>query len=160
VRVAREAVGNDVDIGLDYHGRELSPAVAIQLAREIEQYNPLFLEEPALSDLVAPHHACSPVSLLANVHIDTVIPSFLIQECYVDLSSDFVRRVFIDPPPIENGSIAIPQKAGLGIDFEVAPGMDSFDSPVSGSTMSDDGVAAAEGVETDMKGSEGRGRPS
>ena len=183
VRVAREAVGEGVDIGLDYHGRELSPSVAIQLAKEIEQYNPLFLEEPALSEnpdslaeikaktsipiaageriisrdrlrellekravhifqpepaanggiyetvkwaamaelyqvLLAPHHACSPVSLMANIHIDTVAPNFLIQECHVDLASDFIKRVFIEPPVIEGGSIAIPEKPGLGIDFD------------------------------------------
>ena len=183
VRVAREAVGDSVDIGLDYHGRELSPSVAIQLAKRIEEYNPLFLEEPALSEtpdslaeikskttipiaagervigrdrlreilekraihifqpepaanggiyetvkwaamaelyhiLIAPHHACSPVSLMANIQIDAVIPNFLIQECHVDLDSEFIRNVFVDPPTIVDGSIEIPDKPGLGIDFD------------------------------------------
>ena len=183
VRAAREAVGDDVDIGLDYHGRELSPTVAIQLAKQLEEFDPFFLEEPALSEtpdslaeikskttipiaageriisrdrlreilekraihifqpepaanggiyetvkwaamaelyhiLVAPHHACSPVSLMANIQIDSVIPNFLIQECHVELDSELIRRVFIDPPVVVDGSIEVPDKPGLGIDFD------------------------------------------
>lgn len=50
VRSVREAVGEEVDIGLDYHGRSFSVVDAIRLAREIEPYHPMFLEEPALTE--------------------------------------------------------------------------------------------------------------
>ncbi len=50
VRRVRETVGDDVEICLDYHGRSISPAEAIRLAREIEPYHPFFLEEPALTE--------------------------------------------------------------------------------------------------------------
>ena len=50
VRTVREAVGDDIEICLDYHGRSFSPAEAIRLAKEIEQYHPFFLEEPALTE--------------------------------------------------------------------------------------------------------------
>src|SRR5262245_14234391 len=43
VRSVREAVGDDVDLCLDYHGRSFSPAEAVQLAHAIECYKPLFL---------------------------------------------------------------------------------------------------------------------
>jgi len=45
VAALREAVGDGVDIALDFH-RRLSPAQSIVLLKEIEQYKPLFAEEP------------------------------------------------------------------------------------------------------------------
>jgi galactonate dehydratase len=47
----RDAVGNDVDIAFDGHGR-LSPVQAIRIAREIEPYRPFFFEEPCLPENV------------------------------------------------------------------------------------------------------------
>ncbi len=49
VEAVREAVGADVEIAIDVHGR-LSPAMSIQLARAIEKYDIWFLEEPALPE--------------------------------------------------------------------------------------------------------------
>jgi galactonate dehydratase len=43
----REAVGPEVDIAVDFHG-ECSPAMSIRLARALEPYYPLFIEEPVL----------------------------------------------------------------------------------------------------------------
>ncbi|HEY8408297.1 MAG TPA: galactonate dehydratase [Gaiellaceae bacterium] len=45
----RGAVGDDVEIAFDAHGR-FSPAMAIKLARVLEPYNVWFLEEPALPE--------------------------------------------------------------------------------------------------------------
>ena len=45
----RDAVGPDVEIGWDAHGR-FTPAMAIKLARALEPYNIWFLEEPALPE--------------------------------------------------------------------------------------------------------------
>jgi galactonate dehydratase len=45
----RGAVGDDVEIGWDAHGR-FSPAMSIKLARALEPYNIWFLEEPALPE--------------------------------------------------------------------------------------------------------------
>ena len=50
VRSVREAVGDEIDICIDYHGRSFSPAEAIAFARAVEPYRPFFLEEPALSE--------------------------------------------------------------------------------------------------------------
>jgi galactonate dehydratase len=43
----REAVGEEVDVGIDFHGR-VSPALAIRLAGALEPYQPMFIEEPVL----------------------------------------------------------------------------------------------------------------
>ena len=47
----REAVGKTVDIGIDFHGR-VSPAMAVRLAKALEPYEPMFIEEPVLPDNV------------------------------------------------------------------------------------------------------------
>lgn len=46
VRVMREMLGPDVDIGCDIHARFFEVSRAIRLARAIEPYNPMWLEEP------------------------------------------------------------------------------------------------------------------
>ncbi|MBN1876130.1 MAG: galactonate dehydratase [Anaerolineae bacterium] len=47
----REAVGQTVDIGIDFHGR-VSPAMAVRLAQALEPYSPMFIEEPVLPENV------------------------------------------------------------------------------------------------------------
>jgi galactonate dehydratase len=41
----RRAVGNEIDIGIDFHG-ETSPATAKLLIKALEPYQPMFVEEP------------------------------------------------------------------------------------------------------------------
>jgi galactonate dehydratase len=60
----REAVGPAVDVGIDFHGR-VSPAMAVRLAKELEPYYPLFIEEPVLPENV---------DALATVARSTTIP--------------------------------------------------------------------------------------
>jgi galactonate dehydratase len=45
----REAVGNDVNIGIDFHGR-VHRGMAKTLVRELEPFRPMFVEEPVLSE--------------------------------------------------------------------------------------------------------------
>ncbi|EMA11248.1 galactonate dehydratase [Haloarcula marismortui] len=45
----REAVGEDVDIGVDFHGR-VSKSMAKRLAAALEPYDPMFIEEPVLPE--------------------------------------------------------------------------------------------------------------
>jgi galactonate dehydratase len=49
VAEVREAVGPDVDIAVDFHGRA-SKAMAKRLVRAIEPYEPMFVEEPVLPE--------------------------------------------------------------------------------------------------------------
>jgi len=49
VQSLREAVGMTVDVGIDFHGR-LHKAMAKVLARELEQFHPMFIEEPVLPE--------------------------------------------------------------------------------------------------------------
>jgi galactonate dehydratase len=45
----REAVGNNVQIGIDFHGR-VHKGMAKQLFKALEPFNPMFIEEPVLSE--------------------------------------------------------------------------------------------------------------
>jgi galactonate dehydratase len=62
----RDAVGPDVDVGVDFHGRVTKP-MAKRLAAELEAHDPYFIEEPvlpehndALPDLAA--HTSTPIA--------------------------------------------------------------------------------------------------
>jgi galactonate dehydratase len=50
LRAVREAVGDEIDILLDFHGR-VTPQMAIQFAKAFEPYYPLFIEEPVQSEV-------------------------------------------------------------------------------------------------------------
>lgn len=55
VRAVREAVGDEVDLLIEYHGR-FFPEAAIRAGRELDRYRPRFMEEPVkpeLSDALA-----------------------------------------------------------------------------------------------------------
>ncbi|MBR0144020.1 MAG: galactonate dehydratase [Clostridia bacterium] len=43
----REIIGPECDLGIDFHG-EVSPAMAMILIKAVEEYQPLFIEEPVL----------------------------------------------------------------------------------------------------------------
>ena len=49
VAAVREAVGAKVDIGIDFHGRAHKPMAKV-LAKQLEQFRPMFLEEPVLPE--------------------------------------------------------------------------------------------------------------
>lgn len=46
MKAAREAVGDDVDIGLDAHAQVFEPFKALEMCYALQPYHPLFLEEP------------------------------------------------------------------------------------------------------------------
>ena len=100
VRSVREAVGPDVDICLDYHGRSFSVTEACRLAREIEPYHIFFLEEPALTE--------NPDSLV-EAKSKTTIPIAGGERC---ISRDRLRDILekralhiLQPEPLVNGGI-------------------------------------------------------
>lgn len=51
VAAVRQAVGSAVQFGVDFHGR-VSPAMAVRLAKVLEPYEPMFIEEPVLPENV------------------------------------------------------------------------------------------------------------
>jgi galactonate dehydratase len=49
VAALRDAVGYSVDVGIDFHGRLHKPMAKV-LAKELEAYHPMFIEEPVLPE--------------------------------------------------------------------------------------------------------------
>jgi galactonate dehydratase len=49
VGAVREAVGSSVDLLIECHGR-FGPTAALEISRELEQFKPMFLEEPCVPD--------------------------------------------------------------------------------------------------------------
>ena len=60
----REAVGQDADIGIDFHGA-ISPATAKLLIKELEPHQPMFVEEPV---------QCQNVDVMAEIARGTHLP--------------------------------------------------------------------------------------
>jgi galactonate dehydratase len=69
---------------------------------------------------VAPHNAQSPLSTLANVHLDATLPNILIQECFDDFLVPWARQILHGCPVIEDGYLVVPDRPGLGIDVDEA----------------------------------------
>jgi galactonate dehydratase len=64
----RSAFGNEIEFGLDFHGRVSAPMAKV-LLRELEPYRPLFVEEPVLAENAEhyPHlAACTSIPLAAG----------------------------------------------------------------------------------------------
>ena len=67
LRITREAMGDDVDLLLDAHGR-LSPQMAIQYARAFEPFGIFFFEEPSQAENPA---AMAPIARATTIPIAT-----------------------------------------------------------------------------------------
>jgi galactonate dehydratase len=64
VKAVRDALGPDVDIGVDIHAKFFEVSRAARMAREIEPYNPMWLEEP-----IRPENADAMAKLSDRVNI-------------------------------------------------------------------------------------------
>jgi len=64
---------------------------------------------------IAPHCAIGPVALAAALHVDAVVPNFLIQE-QIDASlGDGLLR---EPWQVRDGHIDLPTRPGLGFEID------------------------------------------
>ena len=73
VAAVREAVGPDVDLLIECHGR-FDPKTGIQIGKVLEPYNPMFIEEPCPPDsleALAEVHKKSPVPVAAGERLYT-----------------------------------------------------------------------------------------
>lgn len=181
VKAVREAVGPNIEIGIDIRTR-IDLWSAYRVAQRLEPYNIAWLEEPVFFDnieaitafarsvnvpvstgeqlfnrwefrplleqnaikiiqpdichaggiselrkiasaaethyvSVAPHNSNGPISTVASLHLDTVIPNCFMQEIFVN----FVPRysdVLTNPIPIADGFATVPNGPGWGTDID------------------------------------------
>lgn len=88
VAALREAVGMTVEVGIDFHGRLHKPMAKV-LAKELEQYHPMFIEEPVLPEN---NEALKEIAQLTSIPIATGERMFsrwhfkeLLAEGYIDI---------------------------------------------------------------------------
>lgn len=88
ISAVRDTVGPDVGIGIDFHGRVHKPMAKI-LAKELEAFRPMFIEEPVLPEN---NEALREISQHVSIPIATGERMFsrwqfksLLQEGYVDI---------------------------------------------------------------------------
>ncbi len=78
----REAVGPDIDIMIDFHGRPASTACALDYIKELVPYSPMFCEEPVQPGdteslkFVTEHAGCAIAGGERLVGFDSFIPVF------------------------------------------------------------------------------------
>jgi galactonate dehydratase len=182
VRAVREAVGPDVDLLIEGHGR-FTAGQALTVANELAAFDPTWFEEPCPPDSinslaevarrspipiatgerhmtkhdffelvtrtdvdvvqpdimntggptevkkiaaiaeadhvsVAPHSPQGPVATAINVHVDTTMPNFFIQEVFQTYDVDWVDDLLTEPIRIEDGEIVVPDGPGFGIELD------------------------------------------
>lgn len=183
VRAVREAVGPDIELMVDGHGR-LAPAMAVRMVEALAPFNLMFFEEPCLPEnvpamlriagrapipiatgerrytrwdfrelletrgigvlqpdivqsgglfearkiaalaemhfvSVAPHNPWSWVNTAASLHLDAVIPNFLIQEVITE-PEPWRDETAIGRPHVEaDGCFVVPESPGLGITLDL-----------------------------------------
>ncbi|AIY06659.1 galactonate dehydratase [Planococcus sp. PAMC 21323] len=88
IAAVREAVGDYIGIGIDFHGRVHKPMAKI-LVKELEQFRPMFIEEPVLPEN---NEALRDIARITNIPIATGERMFskwdfkkILEDGYVDI---------------------------------------------------------------------------
>jgi len=113
IKALRENVGYDVDVAIDISGA-ISPRNAIKLCKKLEEYLPLFVEEPARSDKI---------EILAKIAANTSVPISAGERIYSPLG---FRRLLekqavdiIQPDLSMTGLLSARKIAGMAETYEV-----------------------------------------
>lgn len=115
VAAVRDAVGPDVGIGVDFHGRVHKPMAKV-LLHELEQFSPMFVEEPVLSENLG-----SIASFLRETPIPIALGERLFSRWdYKDVLHSGVVDI-IQPDPSHAGGITETRKiANMAEAYDVA----------------------------------------
>ena len=68
--------------------------------------------------VIAPHNTKGPVGIMAAAHVMAAIPNALIQEFIAPSRIPWRNDVLKDPLVVENGYLTVPDRPGLGIEFD------------------------------------------
>ena len=67
---------------------------------------------------IAPHNTKGPVGIMAAAHVMAAIPNPLIQEFVAPSSIPWRNDVLQNPLVIEDSKLVVPDRPGLGIEFD------------------------------------------
>jgi galactonate dehydratase len=68
--------------------------------------------------VIAPHNTKGPVGIMAAAHVMAAIPNALIQEFIAPSRIPWRNDVLKDPLLVENGYLTVPDRPGLGVEFD------------------------------------------
>ncbi len=74
---------------------------------------------------IAPHCAIGPVAFSASLHVDAVVPNFLIQE---QIDAGLGDGLFIEDWQVTDGHIELPTKPGLGFEIDAKEAEQTLDT--------------------------------
>src|SRR6267378_2900054 len=128
VEAVRAAVGPDVELLIEMHGR-FSPATAVRVARDLEPFEPSWVEEPVPADNlkalakaarhiripVATDNVGGPVSTATALHFAACTTNFKIQEHFNDFTEPHTRECATGCPKVIDGYFSLPSGPGLGV---------------------------------------------
>ena len=180
VAAIRDAVGPDIEIYIDAHGR-FTPALAREAARTLAAHRIGYLEEPVAPDnldamhslratsdvpiaagerclgrwgfrqmierdavdviqpdiswcgglievqkiaawaelhqmVVSLHNANSPFATMVGCHLGAALPNFMVLESFDDFDDEWVASAFPGMLRVDEGSLALPDRPGVGIE--------------------------------------------
>ena len=127
IKRIRDAVGEEIDLCLDYHGRDLNPATAIRLAQELEPFHPLYYEEPVMSQssemmVEARNKIKIPIAAGERAVTRTLMTDLIVKKAVH----------IIEPEPTANGGIAETLKlAAMAEMFDLLVAPHQAQGPVS-----------------------------
>ncbi len=90
VRAVRQAVGKDVDILVEMH-RRLAPMHAIRIARQIEEYEPFWYEEPILAENIDALAAAKQEIRIPVVTGEELYTKFEFREVFEKQAADIIN---------------------------------------------------------------------
>jgi galactonate dehydratase len=74
---------------------------------------------------IAPHCAIGPVAFSASLHVDAVVPNFLIQE---QIDDGLGAGLLTETWQVKDGHIELPTKPGLGFEIDTKEAEQTLDT--------------------------------
>src|SRR6266516_2061298 len=117
VVAVRQAVGPDVELMLEMHGR-FTPSAAAQIGRTLEELEPAWLEEPIPPENPAAlRRVREAVGTMANLHLAACTPNVRVLEHFNDFADQWMAELVDEAPTVSvaDGCFSVPDRPGLGL---------------------------------------------
>ena len=70
--------------------------------------------------VIAPHNTKGPVGIMAAAHVMAAVPNALIQEFIAPARIPWRNEVLIHPLQLQDSCLVVPDRPGLGVEFDEA----------------------------------------
>ena len=127
VKAVRSAVGPDIDILVEMH-RRLAPMHAVKIAKEIEEFNPFWFEEPVLAENVDALASAKKAINIPVVTGEALYTKFEFREIFEKQAADIIN------PDVCNvgGILELKEIAAMAESYYVAVSPHNYNSTTLG----------------------------